>query len=49
MSILALGLVLMLGVHVFASLRPPRDRVVARIGVDPYRGSTRWSRWSAWC
>jgi uncharacterized membrane protein len=38
MFILALGLVLMLGVHVFASLRGPRGRVVERIGADPYRG-----------
>ena len=38
MFILALGLVLMLGVHVFASLRGPRGRVVDRIGADPYRG-----------
>ena len=38
MFTLALGLVLMLGVHVFASLRGPRELVVARIGADPYRG-----------
>jgi uncharacterized membrane protein len=38
MFILALGLVLTLGVHVFASLRGPRGRLVARIGADPYRG-----------
>ncbi len=38
MFILALGLGLMLGVHVFASLRGPRGRVVDRIGADPYRG-----------
>ena len=38
MFILALGLVLMLGVHVFASLRGPRGRLVDRIGADPYRG-----------
>ena len=38
MSVLALGLALMLGVHVFASLRGPRGGLVARIGADPYRG-----------
>ena len=38
MFMLALGLVLMLGVHVFASLRGPRGRLVDRIGADPYRG-----------
>jgi len=38
MFMLALGLVLMLGVHVFASLRGPRGRLVERIGADPYRG-----------
>jgi uncharacterized membrane protein len=38
MLVLALGLVLMLGVHVFASLRGPRGGLVARIGADPYRG-----------
>jgi len=38
MFVLALGLVLMLGVHVFTSLRGPRRRVVERIGADPYRG-----------
>jgi len=38
MSLLALGLALLLGPHVFASLRPLRDRLVARIGVDVYRG-----------
>ena len=38
MFVLALGLVLMLGVHVFASLRGPRGRLVERIGADPYRG-----------
>ena len=38
MFVLALGLILMLGVHVFASLRGPRGRVVERIGADPYRG-----------
>jgi uncharacterized membrane protein len=38
MFVLALGLALMLGVHVFASLQGPRGRVVERIGVDPYRG-----------
>ncbi len=38
MFVLALGLVLMLGVHVFASLRGPRGRVVERLGADPYRG-----------
>jgi uncharacterized membrane protein len=36
--VLALGLVLMLGVHVFASLRGPRGRLVERIGADSYRG-----------
>jgi uncharacterized membrane protein len=38
MFVLALGLVLMIGVHVFASLRGPRGRLAARIGADPYRG-----------
>jgi uncharacterized membrane protein len=38
MFVLALGLVLMLGVHVFASLRGPRGRLIERIGADPYRG-----------
>ena len=38
MSVLALGLALMLGVHVFASLRGPRGFLVERIGADPYRG-----------
>jgi len=38
MSVLALGLVLMLGAHLFASFRGPRDRLAARIGVDRYRG-----------
>jgi uncharacterized membrane protein len=38
MFVLALGLFLMLGVHVFASLRGPRGRLVERIGADPYRG-----------
>jgi uncharacterized membrane protein len=37
MFVLALGLALMLGVHVFASLRGPRARVVERVGADPYR------------
>lgn len=38
MLVLTLGLVLMIGVHVFASLRGPRRRVAERIGADPYRG-----------
>ena len=38
MFVLALGLVLMLGVHVFASLRGPRGRLAERIGADRYRG-----------
>ncbi len=38
MFVLALGLVMMLGVHVFASLSGPHGRVVERIGADPYRG-----------
>ena len=38
MFVLALGLVLTLGVHVFASLPGPRGRLVDRIGADPYRG-----------
>ena len=37
MLVLALGLVLMLGVHVFASLRGPRGRLVERLGREPYR------------
>ena len=38
MGVLGLGLVLMLGVHVFASLRGPRGHLVERFGADPYRG-----------
>jgi len=38
MLILALGLALTIGVHVFASLRGPHGRLVDRIGADPYRG-----------
>lgn len=38
MSMLALGLALLLGAHVFASLRPLRDRLAARVGADLYRG-----------
>jgi uncharacterized membrane protein len=38
MFVLALGLALTLGVHVFASLRGPRASLVRRIGADPYRG-----------
>ena len=41
MLILALGLALMIGVHVFASLRGPHGRLVDRIGADPYRGFIR--------
>jgi uncharacterized membrane protein len=37
MLVLALGLVLMLGVHFFASLRGPRGRLVERLGREPYR------------
>ena len=32
------GLVLFLGVHVFASLRPARGRLVARLGEGSYKG-----------
>ena len=38
MSLLAFGLALMIGAHVFTSLRPLRDPIEARIGADPYRG-----------
>ena len=38
MFVVTLGLVLMLGVPVFASLPGPRGSVVKRIGADPYRG-----------
>jgi uncharacterized membrane protein len=39
MLVLALGIVLMLGVHVFASLRGPRGRLVERLGREPYRAA----------
>ena len=32
------GLVLFLGVHVFSSLRPARERVIARFGEGAYKG-----------
>ena len=38
MSILILGLVLFLGIHVFTTLRGPRAAVVGRIGEGPYKG-----------
>jgi uncharacterized membrane protein len=32
------GLVLFLGIHVFSSLRPARERVIARLGEGAYKG-----------
>src|SRR5690242_21195810 len=38
MSILILGLVLFLGIHVFTTLREPRAALIGRIGEGPYKG-----------
>lgn len=38
MSILILGLVLFLGIHVFTTLRGPRAAVIGRLGEGPYKG-----------
>src|SRR6185436_13608816 len=38
MSLLILGLVLFLGVHVFTTLRAPRAAVIGRLGEGPYKG-----------
>lgn len=38
MQWLAIGLAIFLGVHVFSSLRPQRERLIARIGAGPYKG-----------
>jgi len=38
MSWLITGLVLFLGIHVFSSLRPARERLIAKLGEGPYKG-----------
>lgn len=38
MSLLILGLVLFLGIHIFTTLRAPRAAVIGRIGEGPYKG-----------
>jgi uncharacterized membrane protein len=38
LGLLALGLFLFLGAHVFVSFRAERDAVIARIGLWPYKG-----------
>jgi len=38
MSWLIAGLVLFLGIHVFSSLRPARERLIAKLGEGPYKG-----------
>lgn len=38
MSLLVLGLVLFLGIHVFTTLRAPRAAVIGRLGEGPYKG-----------
>jgi uncharacterized membrane protein len=38
MSVLILGLVLFLGIHVFTTLRAPRAALIGRIGEGPYKG-----------
>ncbi|CAN5789072.1 NnrU family protein [soil metagenome] len=38
MSILLLGLVLFLGIHVFTTFRQPRAALIGRIGEGPYKG-----------
>ena len=38
MSILILGLVLFLGIHIFTTLRGAREAVIGRVGEGPYKG-----------
>jgi uncharacterized membrane protein len=38
MSLLVLGLVLFLGIHIFTTLRTPRAAVIGRLGEGPYKG-----------
>jgi uncharacterized membrane protein len=38
MTILILGLVLFLGIHIFTTLRGPRAALIGRIGEGPYKG-----------
>ncbi len=38
MSILILGLVLFLGIHIFTTLRAPRAAIIGRLGEGPYKG-----------
>lgn len=38
MSLLILGLVLFLGIHVFTTLREPRAALIGRLGEGPYKG-----------
>ena len=38
MSILIIGLVLFLGIHIFTTLRETRTAVIGRIGEGPYKG-----------
>src|SRR5262245_35344225 len=38
MSLLILGLVLFLGIHIFTSLRVSRAAVIERLGEGPYKG-----------
>src|SRR5262245_47207524 len=38
MSILVLGLVLFLGIHIFTTLRAPRAALIGRLGEGPYKG-----------
>src|SRR5882757_7056195 len=38
MSLLILGLVLFLGIHVFTTLRAPRTAIIGRLGEGPYKG-----------
>lgn len=38
MSVLIVGLLLFLGIHVFTTLRAPRAAVIGRIGEGPYKG-----------
>lgn len=38
MSILILGLVLFIGIHLFTTMRAPRAALIGRIGEGPYKG-----------
>jgi uncharacterized membrane protein len=38
MSLLVLGLVLFLGIHIFTTLRAPRAALIGRLGEGPYKG-----------